>query len=127
MAEREERAEIVKLGTWMYDGQVKSEVWIVRQNFEYWYEPAYSDRPEELNEDGEAFQIIFARGGEQIALGPAKLTLTGAVSEAERLISTGISWTDIQPRKLYNGRYYSQSISPSSESEIFQGLDLSRR
>jgi hypothetical protein len=42
MAERELYAEIVKSGTWLYDGLVPADVWIVKQNFEYHYEEEYS-------------------------------------------------------------------------------------
>lgn len=38
MGEKQERAEIV---TWLYDGLIPSEVWIVKQNFEYHYEEDY--------------------------------------------------------------------------------------
>jgi hypothetical protein len=50
--ERELCAEIVQSGTWLYDNQVLSEVWIVKQNFEFHREPDFPDGPEELNADG---------------------------------------------------------------------------
>ena len=57
---KQERAEIVKSGRWLYGGSVEYEVWIVRQNFEYWYEEEYDDE-ERLNEDGEVFAVVYAR------------------------------------------------------------------
>jgi hypothetical protein len=51
MSERELHAEIVKSGTWLYDEQVPSEVWIVKQDFEYHYEEDFSDGPEQLNRE----------------------------------------------------------------------------
>jgi hypothetical protein len=42
MAGRELYAEIAKSGTWLYDGSVPSEVWIVKQDFQYHYEEGYS-------------------------------------------------------------------------------------
>ncbi len=49
MKERKLRTEIIQSGSWLYDDQVLTEVWIVRQNFEYHYEPDYSAGPEKLN------------------------------------------------------------------------------
>ena len=54
MSEKQLYAEIVKSGTWLYDGQVPHEVWIVRQNFDYFYEEGFEDNPESLNEHGHA-------------------------------------------------------------------------
>jgi hypothetical protein len=60
-------AEIVKSGTWVYDGLVPwlvpSDVWIVKQNFEYHYEEEYEGEPEKLNEDGECFSVVIAGNG----------------------------------------------------------------
>jgi hypothetical protein len=81
--ERELCAEIVQSGTWLYDNQVLSEVWIVKQNFEFHYEPDFPDGPEELNADGETFQVVIARDGRKIGLGPARLSLPEAILAAE--------------------------------------------
>ncbi len=48
MAEKTLNAEIVKSGTWLYDSLVPHEVWIVRQNFDFYYEEGYEDHPEAL-------------------------------------------------------------------------------
>jgi hypothetical protein len=115
MIEREDRAEIVKQGTWLYDDQVPWEVWIVKQNFEYHYEEGYEDGSEELNSDGEAFQVVYAKDGQSNGKGPARLSLQEAISAAEEAVSTGIVWTGDVSRKLYGGRRY--SIYPISEDE----------
>jgi hypothetical protein len=102
-------AKIVKSGTWLYDEAILSEVWIVKQNFEYHYEEGFDDGPEELSPNGETFQILFARDGQMIAPGPARLSLCEAVSAAEELIPTSITWTNDRLQKLYNGRWYSRT------------------
>jgi hypothetical protein len=107
MAEREELTEIVKFGTWMYDGTVPYEVWVVKQNFEYHYEEDYADGPEQLNDHGEAFQVVYARNGRMAGLGSAKLSLQEAMAAAEQAISSGIDWKDCPRRRLYGGRWYS--------------------
>jgi hypothetical protein len=112
MCERELRSEIVQSGTWLYAGEVLTDVWIVKQNFEYWYEPGYDDRPEELNENGEAFQVVFARTRQVISLGPAKLSLLEAVSAAEEVISTKINWANHCNQKLFGGPQYSVEPLP---------------
>jgi hypothetical protein len=107
MIEREEQTEIVKQGIWLYDDQLPWEVWIVKQNFEFHYEKGYEDGPEELNSDGEAFQVVYARDGQSNGTGPTRLSLQEAISAAEEAISPGIVWTNDVSRKLYGGRRYS--------------------
>jgi hypothetical protein len=107
MSEREFRTEIVQSGTWLYAGEVLTEVWIVKQNFEYWYEADYDECPEELNEDGETFQVVYARARQMISLGPARLSLLDAISAAEEVISTKINWTNHSNQKLFGGCRYS--------------------
>ena len=108
MAEKQLYAEIVKSGTWLYDNQVPHEVWIVRQNFDYYYEDGYEDDPEQLNTEGELFQIIFVFDGMVRSVAPAKMTVQEAVSEAElRLQEHHLAWTNHRLQKLYNARYYS--------------------
>lgn len=108
MAERELYAEIVKSGTWFYDGLVQSEVWIVRQNFEYHYEEDYTDEPERLNEKGECFSVIIARKGLKIGKGPEELSLAEAVFAAESR-TPGLIWDDHILQMLYGGRSYSRT------------------
>lgn len=110
--ERDLRAEIVMSGTWLYDNQVPSEVWIVKQNFEYHYEPGFSDGPEELNSDAEAFQVVIARDRRKIALGPARLSLPEAISAAEEVVGTEIKWTNQIRQKLFGGRWCSVEPLP---------------
>jgi hypothetical protein len=114
MPERELQAEIVKSGTWLYDGSVPSEVWIVKQNFEYHYDEEYSDEPEALNKDGENFSVVIARDGRKIGRGPEKLSFTDAVVAAEELIP-GIIWTNHLLQKLYGGRWHSRTPIPEGE------------
>jgi hypothetical protein len=93
VADRELCAEIVKSGTWLYDGLVPTEVWIVKQNFEYYYEEAYSDEPEALNGDDGCFGIVYARKGAKIGRGPERMSLADAVSAAEK-VTPGLVWDD---------------------------------
>lgn len=107
MAEKELNAEIVRSGEWLYDGAVPSEVWIVRQNFEFWFDEGFSDEPEQLNEDGELFQVVFARNGKMMSLGPDELSLGGAVASAEAVLNGKIDWTNHRNQNLFGGRRYS--------------------
>jgi len=84
MAEKELHAEIVKSGTWLYDNQVPHEVWIVRQNFDYYYEEGYEDAPEKLNTDGEVFHVVIGTtDGWTRGVEPAKMSLDEAIIHAE--------------------------------------------
>jgi hypothetical protein len=105
--DRELRAEIVQSGTWLYADEVPTDVWIVKQNFEYHHEDDYDDGPEALNSNGEAFQVVMARGRQMISLGPAALSLSEAISDAEAAIPTKINWTNHIQQKLFGGRWYS--------------------
>jgi hypothetical protein len=86
---------------------VLSEVWIVKQNFEFHYEPDFPDGPEELNADGETFQVVIARDGRKIGLGPARLSLPEAILAAEEVIRSKINWTNHIRQKLFGGRQHS--------------------
>lgn len=63
-------AQIVKSGTWQYDGCVLHEVWIVKQNFDFYYDDGFEVAPENLNEDGELFQIVVAKDGQSLPIPP---------------------------------------------------------
>ncbi len=52
------QAQIVKSGTWLYDGTVLQAVWIVRQNFDYYDDEGYQDTPC-FNPDDEIFQVLI--------------------------------------------------------------------
>jgi 1-aminocyclopropane-1-carboxylate deaminase/D-cysteine desulfhydrase-like pyridoxal-dependent ACC family enzyme len=107
MCEWELQAEIVQSGTWLYADEIATEVWIVKQNFEFHHEPDFDEGTEELNQDGEAFQVVFARARQMISLGPARLSLPEAISAAEELITTKIIWTNHLNQMLFGGRRYS--------------------
>jgi len=113
MSERELCAEIVQSGTWLYAGEVLSEVWIVKQNFESLYEPDFDDGPEEVNGDGEAFQVVIARSRQMISLGPARLSLLEAITAAEGVTIAEINWTNDFNRKLLVGPRYSIEPFPA--------------
>jgi hypothetical protein len=111
MVDRQLRAEIVKSGTWLYDCLVPTEVWVVKQNFEYYYEEDYSDGPEALNGDGECFHVVIARNGAKIAGGLEKLSLGEAVIAAEET-TPGIVWDDHLLAELYGARWHSRTPLP---------------
>jgi len=107
MAEKALYAEIVKSGTWLYDNQVPHEIWIVRQNFDFYYEEGYEDSPEELDEDGEVFHEVFAHNGTVRSVVLAKMSLAEAISDAEsRLANHQLIWNDHRLQKLF-APYYS--------------------
>jgi hypothetical protein len=78
-------AQIVKSGTWQYDGCVLHEVWIVKQNFDFYYDDGFEDAPEDLNEDGELFQVVIAKDGEVLSVGLAFHSIEQAIAKAHNL------------------------------------------
>jgi hypothetical protein len=105
-----ERAEIVKSGTWLYDRLVPHGVWIVRQNFDYYWEEGYEDEPERLNEDGELFQFLITHETRiRTVVFPGCFTLDEAIALAEKTVQHRIPWDDHRIQKLYAGRRYHMS------------------
>jgi len=101
-----EAAEIVKSGTWLYDGTVPHEVWIVKQNFDYHYDAGYEDSPEKLNNQGFVFQVVVARDGKVDTVLPACDSMAKAISNAEEVIPQGIDWDDHRIQPVFGGRQY---------------------
>jgi hypothetical protein len=101
-----ETAEIVKSGTWQYDGLVAHEVWIVKQNFDFYYDEGFEDAPEDLNENGELFQVVVARDGKVLSVGLAFHSIEEAVAKAHQIIPQGIGWDNHRLQPLFHGRRY---------------------
>jgi hypothetical protein len=101
-----ETAQIVKFGTWLYDGQIVHEVWIVKQNFDFYYDEGFEDAPEDLNEDGEVFQVVVARDGKLKSVGLAFHSSEEAVAKAHQTIPQGIDWDNHRLQPLFHGRRY---------------------
>jgi hypothetical protein len=103
-----EKAEIVKSGTWLYDKQIPYEVWIVKQNFDYFYEEGFEDEPERLNENGGLFQGLLAADGRRHLLGSA-FTLEETVAKTEATLQHRVEWDDHRIQPLFDGRRYELS------------------
>lgn len=106
MEQMTETAQIVKSGTWLYDGQVVHEVWIVKQNFDFYYDEGFEDAPEDLNEDGEVFQVVVARDGKVKSVWPAFHSAEEAVAKAHQITPHGIEWDNHRLQPLFHGRRY---------------------
>jgi hypothetical protein len=99
-------AQIVKSGTWLYDGQVVYEVWIVKQNFDFYYDEGFEDTPENLNQDGEVFQVVVASDGKVKSVGLAFHSMEDAMAKAHQIIPQGIQWDNHRLQALFHGRKY---------------------
>jgi hypothetical protein len=53
------RVEVVRIGTWLYDGTVPTPVRILRQNWDYYYEKDFDEEPPSLNAEGCAFYVAY--------------------------------------------------------------------
>jgi hypothetical protein len=109
--DKELNAEVVQSGTWLYDGGVEMEVWIIKQNFEFYYDEGFEDEPEPLNPQGEIFQVAYVREGRVKSVANGRQSLKEAVLYAESSISQGIRWTNQSNKVLYGGRRYSSTAS----------------
>jgi hypothetical protein len=109
---KEERAEIVKSGTWLYDSIVTHEVWIVKQNFEYWYEEGF-DGAERLNAHGELFAVLYAHDGRLLRpCGSEFFSIEEAVAAAVCEVPQGVQWDNHRLQALFGGRRYSLRPQP---------------
>ena len=97
---------VVKIGTWLYDGQVEKPVRVLRQTWDYYYEDGYSDGAPDLNDEGHAFYAVY---GEPWTPEPGRedqeprwfsrsrtcLSLEEAVAVAEQAIGSEIAWDPV--------------------------------
>jgi hypothetical protein len=94
--------EVVATGTWTYGGSAEAPVWIVRADFDFWYEIAAADgalepgeRPA-LNEDGVSYYVAFHQPPEDGGFWPNSGgfgTVEEAQRDAERQVLTAIRWS----------------------------------
>lgn len=114
---KELRAEIVKSGRWRYDSTVVYEVWIVKQDFEYWYEEGFDDA-ERLNGQGEVFAVLYANDGRLLrGNGSEHFSLEEAIEAAAQEVPQGIAWDDHRLQKLFGGRRY--LLGPASDIDQY--------
>ena len=88
------QSKVIKKGTWLYDDTIPTRVEIIKQNWDYYFEEGYDDLPPDLNENGEAFYVIF---GEYSNLVDAKHSQTcfsenEAFELAEKISQGNIKW-----------------------------------
>lgn len=98
------KAQIVKSGTWLYDGTVPHYVWIVRQNFDYYDDEGYQNTPC-VNPDDEIFQVLFVYEAQLQGVSRACKSLNEAISVAEEKCPT-IVWDNHRLQRLFHGRLY---------------------
>jgi hypothetical protein len=92
--------EVVATGCWIYGGIAESPVWIVRTDFDFWYEIAAADRAlepgetPELNDDGMAYYVAFREpaDGRFWPHDGGFPTIEAGQSAAARRVPTTIQW-----------------------------------
>jgi hypothetical protein len=98
------KAKIVQSGTWLYDGLVPHEVWIVEQNFNYYDDKDYQDTPcvgpEEI-----VYQILFAHEGQVLNISLISRSIDEAIRIAEEKCPDMV-WDNHRLQPLFHGRYY---------------------
>lgn len=101
MSRRE--AEVVKTGTWLYDGRIEKPVRILRQTWDHFRDEGYDDDPHDLNDEGYAYYAVYSAPEPpepgQVCAAPqwatrslTCLSLEAAVAEAERAVPPPIAW-----------------------------------
>jgi hypothetical protein len=104
-----QRAEIVQSGYWLYDNSVQYEVWVVKQNWDSYYDPGFEDEPERLNANGELYRILIAKAGEVVgSVSDCRMSLEDATSIAEARL-TKITWDNHRIQQLFGGHLYKVS------------------
>jgi hypothetical protein len=88
------RTEVLREGTWMYDGSVSCRVRIVRRDWDYYHENAYDDDLPALSTDGWAYYAEFESPPASGTFGqPSRTCLSQAeaINLAEKT-AKGIRW-----------------------------------
>ena len=98
------KAQIVQSGTWLYDGISPHEVWIVKQNFDYYDDEGYQDTPC-VSPDEEVFQVLYAYEGHHQSVSLMCRSFKEAVALAEKKCPQ-IVWDNHRLQALFDGRYY---------------------
>ena len=91
--------ELVRTGTWLYDGSAPMTVRVVRQNFDPQHEEQYDSDPPTLDSQGESYTVALGelREGWWFTEERAtQLTEAAAIASAEALLSR-IEWRSLQP------------------------------
>lgn len=92
--------EIVASGSWLSGGSAESPVWIVRADFDFWYEVAAADgdlepgEKPELNDEGASYYVVFGppRDGKFWPDGGGHRSVEEAQQAAEAKVPTAIRW-----------------------------------
>jgi|SRR5579862_9892753 hypothetical protein len=98
------QAQIIKSGTWLYDGISPHEVWIVKQNFDYYDDEGYQDTPC-IDPDEEVFQVLFAYEGHVQSVSLVCKSLGEAIIIAEKKCPK-VVWDNHRLQPLFHGRGY---------------------
>jgi hypothetical protein len=97
-----ERAVVVAIGSWRYDGTVSSPVFIVRLDHDFWYEVARDEdalEPGEvpdLDADGFSYYVSFHGIRDDGSFWPdsaGHLSVETAKAAAESAVPSGIRWS----------------------------------
>lgn len=91
--------EIILSTTWLYDGSVPVQAYVVKQNFDPYYEEDYDPDLPVVNEDGESYSLVFGElraGGWFWSERPPFLTRAGVLRKAKE--DFGLTeWEDVKP------------------------------
>ena len=94
---------VMKVGTWLYDGQVEMSLRILRQTWDYYHEPGYDPDPPDLDGEGHAYYAVYGAAIPPAPDSPYRhddwpsrsrscLSLEEAVALAEATVGPGIDW-----------------------------------
>lgn len=85
--------KIIKQGYWSYNGK-KMDIYILIQNWDYFYEEGYDKEPPDLNEEGLAYYVIFGGFDELKKSNRSStcLSINEAITLAEAKIYSTICW-----------------------------------
>jgi len=89
------KQEVIRRGVWLYDGSVETPVFVIKQNWDYYFEDGYSDGKPDLNDDGEAYYLSYSapQDGEfHRASSRTCLSENEAIRLAEETLTGGVRW-----------------------------------
>ena len=90
-----QRQEVIRCGVWLYAGSIETPVYVIRQNWDYYFDDGYTDGEPSLNDDGEAYYLSYAGPQDGEFHRPFSRTCLSeyeAIQLAEELLAGGVRW-----------------------------------
>ena len=94
----EKTIDVLIKGIWNYAEDVNKPIEVIKQNWDFYYEDGYEDEPPDLNDNGEAYYVIFGEYSDIRYANRSRtcLSIEEALSLAKEKTNDKITWESIE-------------------------------